>query len=103
MKIIDAVMFGFSSKKVQIEIISSKSEEITNYIIYKIRRGVTSYETKGGYKNLKRLKLQTICSPRESMLIKRYIADTDPDAFINVLPIISVWGKGAGFNRLIEE
>jgi uncharacterized membrane-anchored protein YitT (DUF2179 family) len=103
MKVIDSVMFGFTSKKVKIEIISVKHEEITQYILYTIRRGVSTYEIKGGYNKQTRLKLQTVCSPRESMLIKRFVSQVDPDAFVNVIPIISVWGKGAGFNRLVEE
>ncbi|MGH4049790.1 MAG: YitT family protein [Clostridium sp.] len=100
---IQAVMFGFGSKKVKLEIISDNHQALTQYIIHSIKRGVTSYEVKGGYKNLTRLKLQTICSPRESMLIKRYIAETDPEAFVNVLPVISVWGKGIGFDSLSDK
>lgn len=100
--VIDTVLFGFGSKKVKLEIISCRHQEITEYILHSIKRGVTSYEVKGGYKNLERLKLLTICSPRESMLIKRYIAKVDPDAFVDVLPVISVWGKGVGFDSLIE-
>ena len=101
--VIDAVMFGFGSKKVKLEIISNHHQDITEYIIHSIKRGVTSYEVKGGYKNLARLKLLTICSPRESMLIKRYISQIDPDAFVDVLPVISVWGKGVGFDSLSGE
>ena len=100
---IDAVMFGFGSKKVKLEIISNHHKEITEYIIHSIKRGVTSYEVKGGYKNLALLKILTICSPREAMLIKRYIAQVDPDAFVDVLPVISVWGKGVGFDSLSGE
>jgi uncharacterized membrane-anchored protein YitT (DUF2179 family) len=100
---IDTVMFGFGSKKVKLEIISNHHQDITEYIIHSIKRGVTSYEVKGGYKNLALLKLLTICSPRESMLIKRYIAQVDPDAFVDVLPVISVWGKGVGFESLSGE
>ena len=37
------------------------------------------------------------------MLIKRFIAQTDPDAFVNVLPVISVWGKGIGFDSFADE
>lgn len=101
-KVIDAVIFGFSARKVQMEIISEKHEQITEYILHKISRGVTSYEVKGEYKNEQRLKLQTICSPRESMLIKRFITHLDPEAFVNVLSIASVWG-GVGFDKLIDE
>lgn len=103
MKLVDLVMFGFDSKKVKIEIISDKHEEITQYILHQIVRGVTSCEIRGGYMNATRLKLQTICSPREAMLIKRFISDTDSDAFVNVVPVISVWGKGIGFDSLVEE
>jgi len=100
---IDTIMFGFGSKKVKLEIISNHHKEITEYIIHSIKRGVTSYEVKGGYKNLALLKILTICSPREAMLIKRYIAQIDPDAFVDVLPVISVWGKGVGFDSLSGE
>jgi uncharacterized membrane-anchored protein YitT (DUF2179 family) len=100
---IDAVLYGFGSKKVKLEIISSRHEDITNFILNEIKRGVTSYKVKGGYMNLERTKLLTICSPRESMLIKRYISQVDQDAFVDVLPVISVWGKGVGFDSLIEE
>lgn len=102
MKVVDIVLFGFSSKKVKIEIISDKNEEISEYILNTIKRGISSYEIKGGYMNLVRQKLVTICSTRESMLIKRFIAHTDPDAFVDVLPVNSVWGKGLGFDSLAE-
>jgi len=102
-KVIDMVLFGFSSKKVNIEIISDEYEVITKYILHNVKRGVSSSEIKGGYMNLQRLKISTICSPREAMLIKAFIAQVDQNAFINVLPVISVWGKGAGFDRLVEE
>ncbi|MBL4936641.1 YitT family protein [Clostridium sp. YIM B02515] len=102
-KVIDMVLFGFSSKKVNIEIISDEYEAITKYILHNVKRGVSSSEIKGGYMNLQRLKISTICSPREAMLIKAFIAQVDQNAFINVLPVISVWGKGAGFDRLVEE
>lgn len=102
-KAIDTVLFGFSSKKVQIEIISSKHEEIKYYILHNIKRGVTTYQIKGGYMNLVRIKIATICSPRESMLIKRFIAHKDADAFVNVVPVISVWGKGVGFDSLMDD
>lgn len=100
---INTVMFGLGSKKVKLEIISNQHQGITEFIINRIKRGVTSYEVKGGYMNLGRLKLLTICSPREAMLIKRYISQNDPDAFVDVLPVISVWGKGVGFDSLSGE
>lgn len=100
MKVVDTVLYGFSSKKVKVEIISENHEAISNYILTDIKRGISTYEIKGGYMNMVRLKIVTICSPRESMLIKMFISNQDPNAFVNVLPVTSVWGKGLGFESL---
>ncbi|MBB6216281.1 uncharacterized membrane-anchored protein YitT (DUF2179 family) [Anaerosolibacter carboniphilus] len=103
MKAIDLVLFGFGSKNVKIEIISNRNDEVADYIMNTIGRGISTYEITGGYTNNTRQKIISICSPREVMLIKMYIAKVDPDAFVNVLPVISVWGKGIGFESLLEE
>lgn len=100
MKVVDTVLYGFSSKKVKVEIISENHEVISNYILTDMKRGISTYEIKGGYMNMVRLKIVTICSPRESMLIKMFISNQDPNAFVNVLPVTSVWGKGLGFESL---
>lgn len=102
-KVIDMIIFGMGSKKIKIEIISDANEEIAAHIIHEIKRGISMYEIKGGYTNQKKLKVVSICSPRESMLIRRFIAQKDPDAFVSVLPVSSVWGKGVGFDSLNEE
>lgn len=103
MKAVDTILFGFGSKKVKIEIISDENEMIKDYIMNTIKRGISAYDIKGGYTNVSKQKIISVCSPREAMLIKRFIADTDPNAFVDVLPVISVWGKGVGFDSLVEE
>ncbi|MFT9497270.1 YitT family protein [Anaerosolibacter sp.] len=103
MKAIDLVLFGFGSKNVKIEIISNCNDAVADYIMNTIGRGISTYEITGGYTNNTRQKIISICSPREVMLIKMHIAKIDPDAFVNVLPVISVWGKGIGFESLLEE
>ncbi|MCM1992613.1 YitT family protein [Oceanirhabdus seepicola] len=103
MKSIDTVLFGLGSKKVKIEIISDENKKIEDYIISSVKRGVSAYDIKGGYTNSNKRKLVSICSPRESMLIKKFIAEVDSNAFVDVLPVISVWGKGLGFDSLIDE
>ncbi|AOT69105.1 YitT family protein [Geosporobacter ferrireducens] len=102
-KAIDLVLFGFGSKNVKIEIISEKNDEIVDYILNTIKRGISTYEIKGGYTNATRQKIISVCSPRETMLIKMFIAQIDPNAFVDVLPVISVWGKGIGFESLLED
>lgn len=102
MKVIDTVVFGFSSRKVKVEIISNMHEKISEFILRDVKRGISTYDIKGGYMNIHRQKIVTVCSPRESMLIKRFISKTDPEAFVDVLPVISVWGRGVGFDSLEE-
>jgi len=103
MKAIDTVLFGFGSKKVRIEVISNEVDKIAHYILNKVKRGVSTYEIKGGYTKITKTKIVSICSPRESMLIKSFIAEIDPNAFVSVMPVVSVWGKGVGFESLVEE
>lgn len=102
-KTINFVLYGLGSQKIKIEIISTFYKDIEDYIINNIERGVSKHEIMGGYTGEKKIMISTICSPRESMLIKSFIAKTDMNAFVTVQPINSVWGKGLGFDSLVEE
>jgi len=103
LKSVETVLYGLSPKLVKLEIISEKDDEIANFIINEIKRGVSKYTIVGGYSNASKTKVITICSPRESLVIKNYIADIDEKAFADVLPVMSVWGEGLGFRRITEE
>lgn len=103
MKSVETVLFGFSSKMVKLEIISEKEAEIEAFILNQLRRGISKYNIVGGYTDLTRIKLVTICSFRESILVRDLIASLDPKAFVSVLPVSSVWGEGVGFDRLTTE
>lgn len=103
MKAVEIVLYGFSSKVVKLEIISEYESEIESYILNTMRRGISKYHIVGGYTNLSRIKLVTLCSPRESILVRDMVAEIDPKAFISVLPVNSVWGEGVGFDRLNQN
>ncbi|MBM7614895.1 YitT family protein [Alkaliphilus hydrothermalis] len=101
-KSLDTVMFGLGSKTVKIEIITSAHEEVVAYIINEIRRGISLYDIKGGYTNETKRKIVSICTPREAILIKMYISRIDENAFVDLLPVMTVWGKGLGFQSIVE-
>ncbi len=103
LKSTEMVMFGFSNKLVKLEIISNEHRAIEDFIMNKVRRGISKYSIVGGYSNESRIKVVTICSPRESMLIKKFIAKCDRAAFVSILPVSSVWGEGVGFRGLDDE
>ena len=98
-KVCDYVMFGFGTKLYKLEIISSKYEEIGRYIMYELGRGVTVYQTKGAYTKEDKIQIESVCSPEQSVKIQKFIKEIDQFAFVKVLPMISVWGKG---NRFID-
>lgn len=103
MKSVEAVLYGFSSKLVKLEILSEEVDQIEPFILKEIGRGVTKYPIIGAYSNLTRTKLVTICSQRESMLIKQKISEVDQRAFVSAMQVSSVWGIGVGFDSLKNE
>jgi len=102
-KTVEIIMYGFDSKLVQVEIITRHDSEIAEYIMEELGRGVTNIEITGVYTGERKNKIVTICSPRESMLIKSFIAKTDRKAFVSVIHVESVWGTGTGFDSLVEK
>ncbi|WMJ77427.1 MULTISPECIES: YitT family protein [unclassified Sedimentibacter] len=96
-KICDYVIVGLGTKLYKLEIISCKHEEIGDYIMFKIGRGITIYNTKGGYTKKEKIQIESVCSPSQSVKIQKFIKETDPEAFVKVLPMISVWGRGSRF------
>ena len=100
MRIGEAVMFGLSTKLVELEIIPGDPDALTHYIMEELGRGVSSVEVTGEYTGDKRKQLKIICSPRESFLIKRHLAKHDPKSFVAVYSVNSVWGVGRGFSDI---
>ena len=96
----EAVMFGLSNKIVQLDIIAGDPEGLSEFIMKELGRGVSSIEVTGEYTGDKRKQLKILCSPRESFLIKRYLAQHDPSSFVSISEIKSVWGRGRGFSDI---
>ncbi|WP_130863414.1 YitT family protein [Bacilliculturomica massiliensis] len=96
----EMIMFGFDPKVVQLEIISDQREQIAEYISNVIQRGITNVEIMGEFSKEKKMKIVTICSPRESMLIKQFVAQLDRQAFVTVVHVDTVWGNGRGFSDI---
>lgn len=103
MKSIDIAMFGIGPSKVKLEIISDKDKEILDYIVRTVQRGATIHQIKGGYTGQDRIMITTTCSPKQSTAIRSHVAKIDPNAFIEVTALMSVWGEGKGFEKLGED
>lgn len=95
-RVISTITVGYSGRFVQFDIIPSSreiEEDIKEFILNDVNRAVTSHISRGEYTHTDRRTLTVICTPPESVKIKKYLAENDPDAFATVMPIINVWGK----------
>ena len=102
-RMVDVVMYGFETKIVRLEIITAESAEVSRYVMEDIGRGVSSMQITGEYTKNQYVQLSVMCSPRESILIKRKVAAIDKRALLTVLPVETVWGAGEGFQDIEKD
>ena len=102
-KVVDVIMYGFETKIVQMQILTSESEMVAQYIMHEIGRGVSSYDLVGEYTGIHRKQLIVLCSPRESMVVKKLLIEVDPDALVSILQVNTVWGEGRGFLNIEDD
>ncbi|SCG82171.1 hypothetical protein DW1_0560 [Proteiniborus sp. DW1] len=91
--IIDKVIAGFNTK-MNIMIISEKSEAINQYIIHEINRGTTLYVGDGGFSKNRKTIINTVVDKKQYVKIRNYVKVTDPSAFITVGFVHEVLGEG---------
>ena len=95
-RVISAITVGYGGRFVQFDIIPSSREreqDITDYVLNDVNRAVTSHVSRGEYTQSERRTLSIICTPAESIKIKKYVAEKDPEAFATVMSLTNVWGK----------
>ena len=103
--IMDYMLFGFRQKLYKTNIIPASqddSDDITRYIL-SLGRGVTMYKAVGAYTKSDKIMLSSIISPRQSALIRSYLAEHFPNAFMEVSPIVTVYVTGERFVRIKGE
>ncbi|MBQ2712814.1 MAG: YitT family protein, partial [Clostridia bacterium] len=92
-KAIEAVADGNKVAKAYY-IISDKSEEIADKILYQLHRGVTAYPSKGMYTGKARDVLMVICLRHQVAELKNIVVETDPHAFMYSSPVTEALGEG---------
>lgn len=91
--VIDALIDSINIKK-EVTIISEKSDEIKDFIIKELDRGVTLYNGRGGYGDCDKDIIMVVIGRREVIKLRRYIKDIDKSAFITVSNLTEVFGYG---------
>ena len=84
---------AFSSRK-EAMIITSEAELVRNYIVYTLHRGVTIFDARGGFNAAPRHVLITLLAPRQEILLKLFLKEHDPNAFLRLSVASEVLGKG---------
>lgn len=75
-------------------IITTKPDEINQYIMQDIRHGVTTYPAKGAYTGADKTVIVTVVRRSESLRLRRKVLSIDPHAFIIITKTSEIMGKG---------
>ena len=89
--VLDKVLLGISINKA-FYIITSKDDEIKEYIIKTLKHNVTTYEVKGGFIDKNRKVMLTVIPSREYYRVTEGIKEIDKDAFFVVTDSYTVEG-----------
>lgn len=92
-KVIDMTIQGVSYDKA-LFIITDRYEEVKNKIIHDIERGGTIINVQGMYTGHDKKMIFTNVSRREVHMLKDYIQQIDPNAFITVIDANEILGNG---------
>ncbi len=90
---IDFLMRGMEMSK-QVYIISEKNDQIADYIMQKLERGVTYIPAVGGYTKTDKKMILTVVRRRELSSLLHTIRKVDPQAFIVVGEVEKAYGEG---------
>ena len=99
-KVVDMVVYSFNYSKVAI-IISDKNDEIADWIIHKLVRGVTYLRGEGAYSHSNKNVILTVVKKDQLADLKQKVVDIDPNAFVILQEAHQVLGDG--FVRYTED
>lgn len=89
--VLDRVLIGVSKNKA-LYIITSKEDEMCDYIMNSLKHGVTIFDVKGAFLEKKRKVLMTVIPNREYFKLKEGIKEIDEKAFFIVTDSYQVYG-----------
>ena len=88
-----------SQTSYQVDIISDKWEEISNFAQNELLRGATIIRVEGGYQGDPRVILRIVFDKRQYRKIRNFIAQVDPKAFVTFTQTNAVYGEGFKVNK----
>ncbi len=92
-KVSDGILEGMKFSK-QALIISDRSDEIAQAILYRLERGVTAVPAIGMYSGQEKKMLFCVVSRKEIVRIRELVWEMDPKAFVIMSDVREVLGEG---------
>lgn len=93
---IDFFIAGLSVEKYVVIVPSDQegAEAMKDYILYTLKRGATVYKAEGAFSKDEKQVIATVVDRRQFLLIKQYVQEVDPTAFVTVQNLHEVVGEG---------
>jgi len=91
--LVDSVIESLNTCKYFV-VITSKREEISQYIIKTLHHGVTVSDAVGGFTNDEKVMIHTVCKRAEAVKLRRKIKEIDPSSFVIVTTSSEIIGRG---------
>ena len=91
--LVDMVLENINTHK-YFHIITTKPTEIETFITGTLNRGATELQGEGAYTHEGRTVLLTVMKRHEAVLLRRYVKQVDPNAFVLIINTGEIVGKG---------
>lgn len=89
--IIDFTINGMNTSKL-CTITTSKPDEVSKFLVDNLTRSANIYTAKGAYSGMEKEIVQTVVSNRDFIMLKKYIQEIDPLAFVIVCNASETYG-----------
>lgn len=90
---VDFVTDSFQTRKC-FQIITSNPDPIVEFIMKNLHRGATLENVYGAYSQEKRTMIITVLGRNQAMLLRKFVHNTDPHAFMIITRSTEIVGKG---------
>ena len=91
--LVDSVIESLNTCKYFV-VITTKREEISQYVIKTLHHGVTVSDAVGEFSKAQRAMIHTVCKRTEAIKLKKRIKEIDPHSFVIVTTSSEIIGRG---------
>ena len=91
--LVDMVLENINTHK-YFHIITTKPQAIEEFITNTLHRGATELHGEGAYTHMGRTVLLTVMNRHEAVLLRRFVKQVDPNAFVLIINTGEIVGKG---------